>query len=103
MLGSLFAAGYGPDALERYTWDQLGLMAECVALHRQEMLSAFLGPVGSALGVKYKPGRVDRGSRRPKAPTSVDYTDQASVKRAKARDARILTMASGIRGVKIEL
>lgn len=101
MLGALFAAGFGPDALDLYTWDQLGLMGECIGLHYAGLLEGVLGPVASVLGVKYKPGKVSRG--RERKPTEVDYSDLDAVKRAKARDARILMGAGGLQGVSIEL
>jgi len=85
--------------MERYTWDQIGLMGECIARNRIDMLEMVLGPVAEAMGGKRKPGRVSRGKERK--PTTIDHTDLAAVKRAKARDARILVNAPQIQGVKI--
>lgn len=101
MLGALFAAGFGPDALDRYTWDQLGLMGECIARHHAAMLDAVLRPIAAGLGMEYAPGKVERGPK--KRSTSVDYTDLDAVKRAKERDARILLAAGQIPGIKVEL
>lgn len=102
MLGALFASGFGPEALERYSWDQLALMAECIGIHYAGLLEGILAPVATVLGGKYKRGRVARGARA-KGPTQVDYTDLDAVKRAKERDARILVGAGAIPGIKIEL
>lgn len=102
MLGALFAAGFGPEALECYSWEQIGLMSECIGIHYAGLLDALVSPVAAGLGVGYKPGKVRRGAKRRK-PTEIDYTDLDAVKRAKDRDARILMGARGLKGVSIEL
>lgn len=104
LLGSLFAAGFGPnDLMENYSWEQIAFMGECIALHRMKMLEALLGPVASMLptGATYKPGKVTRG--RQKKRTSIDYTDKSAVERAKARDAALLVGLGQVPGGKIVL
>lgn len=101
MLGSLFMAGFGPDCLERYSWDQIALMGECIARHHAGMLDAILTPVAALMGAKFAKGKVKRGKSKPV--TSIDYTDFDSVKRAKDRDARILIGAGAIPGIQIDL
>jgi len=106
VLGGLFASGHGPDVLDRYTWDQLGLMAECIGLHWVGLLDMVFSPLAGAMGGTYTSGAVETNSRkapRKMGPTEIDRTDLDAVKRAKDRDARILTMAGQIPGVEIEL
>lgn len=99
-LGALFAAGHDLSLLERYSWDQIALMAECLGMHHTRMFDVLLAPVAAFMGKGYKPASAPKSGSKP---TSVDYSDPASVKRAKERDARILIGAGGILGVKVEM
>lgn len=101
MLGALFAAGFGPDALERYTWDQIALMVECMTLHRMAVMEPIMAGLTALTGGKWRRGRVTRG--KPRRPTAIDYSDLDAVKRAQARDARILAMASSVDGISLEM
>lgn len=102
MLGGLFASGHGPEVLEIYSWDQIALMGECIALHHVGMLDSLIAPIAATMGIDYKPGSVKREKAGGRS-TTIDYTDLDAVKRARDRDARILIGAGGIQGVKVEL
>ena len=99
-LGAMFAAGHDPSILDRYSWGQIGLMAECLGMHHTRMFDTLFTPLSAFMGGGYKPASA--GSAR-KRPTEVDHSDPASVQRAKERDARILIGAGGIPGVKVEM
>ena len=81
-------------------------MSECVVAYHTKLMStgldALLSPLVSAFGGKYK-GSQPGGARAPKRPTAIDYSDDEQVKRAKARDARIMAQGSRIAGIEIEL
>ncbi len=55
------------------TWDQIGLVAECVALHRIGTLSDILAPIVTALGGKWK----GSGRRKRRKSESPEQRDQA--------------------------
>ena len=96
----MWAAGHGPDILERYTWEQIEMMAKGVGAHHARMFRTLFAPVAAALGGKYTGGKPKRGRKRR---TRIDYEDPAAVERARQRDSRILLGASGIKGIKVEL
>ena len=100
-LGAMFAAGHDLTILDRYSWAQIGLMAECLGLHHSRMFDTLFTPIAAMMGHKYKPQAGPKSAA--KKPTSVDYSDPAAVQRAKERDARILIGAGALDGAKIDL
>ena len=96
-MGTLFAHGYGPDCLEKYSWDQIFLMIECLAERDAQRIDMVLQPIAGLFGAKdYSPGRVDvpgRGEAKPGRGGYADMSDQAVKARAVKRDSRILSAA----------
>lgn len=106
---------YGHDPLqmmERYTWDQLFLFGECMAVAEATRLDTFMGPIIGAMGGKWKPGGPvkaladamrggKRGAHRPPArpanlsPEQAKQLDDARMKQAMA-------WASKVKGVAVE-
>ncbi len=60
MLGCLVAAGYTLDQILDMSFDQIALAAECATLHRIGVVEEVLGPLVTALGGKYKRGKIAR-------------------------------------------
>lgn len=59
MLGGLALAGHDPYVLmERYSFDQLALLVECLTIARIEQIDSVMGPITASLGGKWKPGQV---------------------------------------------
>lgn len=110
-MGLIFAAGYGPECLERWTWDQIAIVAECLAINEAERVGSILRPLAGALGADVKQGGVEVGGSRRKAQkakqgssrTRIDHNDADMVARAKARDARIIAFAGKIPGISVVL
>jgi hypothetical protein len=42
------------------SWDQIGLMGECVLIHKYEMLNSLVEPIMVSMGADYKSGKVKR-------------------------------------------
>jgi hypothetical protein len=83
--------------LDRWSWEQVQLVAECIALHKVQQLEMILGPIATGLGAEYKSSQVRETIRRQpgdvKRRTMLDRSDPAAVKRAQQRDAAILMAA----------
>lgn len=77
-------------------------MAECIGRHHLRLLEPLLGGMAGLRGAQRTPGRVSRGRKAPRT-TSIDYSDLDAVKRANARDARILLMTRQLQGIELDL
>ena len=109
----LLAAGHPLEVLDRWSWKQVRLVAECIVLHQLNQLEAVLAPLAEALGHEYKPGAVDSTTRPPGAPrgrrkskghqgkAQLDFAEPGAVQRAQQRDAALL-MSALRAGIRIE-
>jgi hypothetical protein len=72
--------------LDKYTFDQVGLMARCVLRSRAAMLNAILGPVvGATSGADWKGHSVSGGkAKRSKAPSGANQRSFAMGERSSA-------------------
>jgi len=64
MLGAIFASGWTVSDVLDLTWEQVGLVGECIALYRSESIQMVADPVLAALGSKSAKGRVGKASAR---------------------------------------
>lgn len=76
MLGAIFAAGWTVDDVLGLTWDQIGLVGECVATYRSESISMVAEPVLAALGSPEAKGRIDKRARRADAARRADVSPE---------------------------
>lgn len=69
MIGILAAHGHSLDILDTHTWDQVSLLARCIAKHEVERLDLLLKPIATLAGVDYKgasvrtPAKMDKGQQ----------------------------------------
>ena len=106
------------DVIEVRSWDQIALLAECIGMARMEPISEILRAVVGTMGgnvestdPRYgsrssrakapapRPGKNATLGKRTGRPTAIDFSDPKSVARARARDARIALLASGVDGL----
>lgn len=92
IVGILASAGHDPvAAMERWTWQQIGLVARSIVASKtwglRMLVEPLLPAVKDATGLDIKlPGT----SRSRSRSTSVDLNDPDAVARAKKRDAHLL-------------
>ncbi len=79
MLGAIFAAGWTVADVLDLTWEQIGLVGECVAIYRSESISMVATPLLGALGgvVGSSPKKKRRDS--PSDPREKDAALLASI------------------------
>lgn len=105
-------AVYGHDPfqlMERYTWQQLFFLGECMAVAESTRLDMLMGPVIGAMGGKWKPGGPVRAladatrkkGRRP-PPARRKLTPQEAKAADDARMRQATAWASSVRGVSVE-
>jgi hypothetical protein len=66
IFGALLASGHSLDQILDMSWDQIGLMGECILIHKYEMLNSLIEPVMVSMGGQYKSGKVNRNSKKHK-------------------------------------
>lgn len=90
-LGAILAAGHPLEVLDRWSWDEVELVASAItAYHAHIITSLFSGLI---------PDKVAKPGKRPSKPaaskaTHIDRTDLDAVKRATERDARLIAFAT---------
>jgi hypothetical protein len=86
-IGILLSAGHDFDRIiDRYSFDQIGILAGSIMMHRVDMMNAIAKPLLGAMGVDYDDAKVDgpKTRRRPRQGhhRNADYADQSEKERA---------------------
>lgn len=86
--------------LDRYSWEQIGLMAECVLTDRFETLSMIVQPIVGGLGQDYTGPSVGKKQRKRTDNPRHRVHRAADFDSAEARDAALLG-SLGRAGIRI--
>lgn len=91
-LGAILAAGHPLEVLDRWSWDEVELVASAItAYHAHVITSLFSGLIPDK--VAKSSGKKSPPKRGASKATHIDRTDLDSVKRATERDARLMMFA----------
>jgi hypothetical protein len=88
-VGAVLAAGHPLEVLDRWSWDQLSLATEAITAYHAHLLTTVFSAITGSTPDKPKATPTSKAKH-------VDRSDLDAVKRAQARDAKIMAFAKGM-------